>query len=500
MLLEMKDVTKYYGNVLANDKVSLYLNQGEILAIVGENGAGKSTIMKILYGLEDATSGEIYLNGQIQNFKNPQDAIAKGIGMVQQHFMLFDRFTVAENIVYGKEPTKNGTFFDKAKAKEIVEELTRKYGLEINPDLLIKDCAVGLQQRTEILKVLYQGADIIIFDEPTAVLTPQEIDGLFDTMRELVAMGKSIIVITHKLQEVMDISDRVVVMRKGQTVADLPKVKTSIEELSMLMVGRDLATMVVEPYEAKDVVLKIEDLTLKGIQDKPILDKINLNVKKHEIVGIAGVSGNGQSEIIDIITGIRQADQGSIQLEGKEILNKSVKEIRDSGCACIPEDRYYSGSAREASLKETVIMAHHLKEDYSKNGILKDKNITDFAIDTIEKYDVRCDNHMQALGELSGGNAQKLIVAREVEQESVFLIAAEPTRGVDIGAIEFIHTKLLEKREKGDAILLVSSELSEITSLSDRIYTIFDGRINGEFTREEATPEKLGLYMMGGSE
>ncbi len=498
MLLEMKNITKRYGNVLANDDVSLHLNHGEILAVVGENGAGKSTIMKILYGLEKPNSGEIYLNGELQNFKNPQDAIKKGIGMVQQHFMLFDTFTVAENIVYGNEPKTNGVFFDKNEANKIVKQLSENYGLQINPNMLAKDCSVGLQQRTEILKVLYQDAEIIIFDEPTAVLTPQEIDDLLKTMKDLVKRGKSIILITHKLQEVMDIADRVMVMRKGKYIDDMPKSETTIEEISHLMVGRDLAKMVVDPYDAVDEVLRITDLVLTNKDGNKIIDNLNINVKSHEIVGIAGVSGNGQSELIDVITGMRKADSGSISLLGEEILNESVKQIREKGCACIPEDRFLTGCASQADLKETSIMAHHEKEDYSKNGILKNKDIESFTLDLIENYDVRCGSEMQKAGELSGGNIQKLIVAREIEQNSRFLIAAEPTRGVDIGAKEFIHTKLLEKRKKGDAILLVSSELSEITSLSDRIYTIYDGKINGEFTREEATPEKLGLLMMGG--
>ncbi|NLD17488.1 MAG: ABC transporter ATP-binding protein [Tissierellia bacterium] len=499
MLLEMKNITKRYGKVLANDNVSLHLNEGEILAVVGENGAGKSTIMKILYGLESLDKGEIYLNGELQNFKNPQDAIEKGIGMVQQHFMLFDTFTVAENIVYGNEPKISGIFFDKEKSNKIVRELSENYGLHINPKKLAGDCSVGLQQRTEILKVLYQDAKIIIFDEPTAVLTPQEINDLLNTMRDLVKRGKSIILITHKLQEVMDIADRVMVMRKGKYVGDMPKSETTIEEISHLMVGRDLEKMVVSPFTGEDEVLKISDLVLTSPDGNKIIDGLNIEVKSHEIVGIAGVSGNGQSELIDVITGMKKADSGSIKLSGEEILNCSVKEIRNKGCACIPEDRFLTGCASQGDLKETSIMAHHEKEKYSKSGILNSNNIENFTLDLIKNYDVRCSSEMQKAGELSGGNIQKLIVAREIEQNSKFLIAAEPTRGVDIGAKEFIHTKLLEKRERGDGILLVSSELSEITTLSDRIYTIYDGKINGEFSREEATAEKLGLLMMGGN-
>lgn len=498
MLLEMKNITKTYGPVIANDNVSLTLKKGEILAVVGENGAGKSTIMKILYGLEEATSGEIYLNGERKDFKNPQDAIKNGIGMVQQHFMLFNPFTVAENIVYGNEPKSSGIFFDRKKAIDIVNKLSEEYGLDIDPRKKTSDCAVGLQQRIEILKVLYQDADIIIFDEPSAVLTPQEVEELLNTIRNLAKLGKSIILITHKLQEVMEIADRILVMRRGKYVQEMKKEDTNIEEISYLMVGRELVDKEISEKESQEDVLVIEDLVLKGAEGKNIIDKINMHIKGGEIVGVAGVSGNGQSELIKIITGLESANSGKIELEGNDIFNKPVIEIRDKGCACIPEDRYFWGCALGANLMETAIMSHHCKEEYSKNGLLKNRKIEDFTLDLIDRYDVRCSGVMQKAGELSGGNIQKLIVAREIEQDSRLLIAAEPTRGVDIGAMEFIHGKLLEKREKGDGVLLVSSELSEIMKLSDRIYVIYDGMIRGEFSREDVTAEKLGLLMMGG--
>ncbi|MDR7869469.1 MAG: ABC transporter ATP-binding protein [Tissierellaceae bacterium] len=498
MLLEMKNITKAYGPVLANDNVNLTLDKGEILAVVGENGAGKSTIMKILYGLEAPTSGEIFINGKLQHFKNPQDAIKNGIGMVQQHFMLFNPFTVAENIVYGNEPKSSGIFFDRKKAVDIVKELSKKYGLDIDPKQKVADCSVGMQQRVEILKVLYQDADIIIFDEPSAVLTPQEVNELLNTIRNLSEMGKSIIIITHKLQEVMDIADRVMVMRSGKYINEMLKKDTSIEEISYLMVGRNLIDTVIPEKETGEDILVVENLVLAGADNKNIIDGLDMHIKGGEIVGIAGVSGNGQSELIKVITGLMPATSGKVTLNGNDILNKTVGEIREMGCACIPEDRYLWGCASDANLMETGIMAHHNKERFSKNGILKNKTIKDFTEDMINRYDVRTSGVMQKAGELSGGNIQKLIVAREVEQKSSFLIAAEPTRGVDIGAMEFIHSKLLEKREKGDAVLLVSSELTEIMSLSDRIYVIYDGKITGEFTREDATSEQLGLLMMGG--
>lgn len=498
VLLEMKNITKRYGPVLANDNVSFTLNKGEILAVVGENGAGKSTIMKILYGLETPTSGEIYINGKFQNFKNPQDAIKSGIGMVQQHFMLFNPFTVAENIVYGNEPKSSGIFFDRKKAVEIVRELSKSYGLDIDPNKKVADCSVGLQQRVEILKVLYQDADIIIFDEPSAVLTPQEVKDLLETIRNLAALGKSIILITHKLQEVIEIADRILVMRGGKYIKDMRKEDTTIEEISYLMVGRDLIDQKIPEKSTGEDVLIIEDLILSGFEGKNILDGFNIHVKTGEIVGIAGVSGNGQSELIKVITGLTSATSGKVILNGKDIAGESVVDIREKGCACIPEDRYLWGCALQANLMETVIMAHHTKEKFSQNGFLKNKAIKNFTMSTIDKYDIRCSSVMQKAGELSGGNIQKLIVAREIEQDSSFLIAAEPTRGVDIGAMEFIHEQLLSKRDKGDGVLLVSSELTEIMSLSDRIYVIYEGKVRGEFTRENATAEKLGLLMMGG--
>lgn len=495
----MKHITKVYGTLHANDDVHLTLDRGEILAVVGENGAGKSTLMKILYGLEQPTSGEIYLNGERQNFRSPYDAIAKKIGMVQQHFMLLEPCTVAENIVYGREPRKNGIFFDRETAMKITENLCDQYGLHIDPWRLVKDCPVGLQQRVEILKVLYQDADIIIFDEPSAVLTPQEVNELLATMRKLAAMGKSIIIITHKLHEVMAVADRVVVMRLGKYIQEMRTNETTMEEMSYLMVGRHVIEQTVEPQETGENVLNVRDLVLAGPDKKNILDRFNMHVDAGEIVGIAGVSGNGQSELIQCLTGLLSPASGQILLNGQDITGRSVGEIREAGCACIPEDRYLWGCAREATLSETAIMAHQQKPQISRRGLLNKKGVKSFAQKLLDSYDVRNSGQEQKAGELSGGNIQKLIVAREMEQKSPLLIAAEPTRGVDIGAIEFIHGKLLEKRKQGDAVLLISSELTEIMSLSDRIYVIYEGRAVGEFRREDATAEALGILMMGGT-
>lgn len=495
----MKHITKVYGSLYANDDVHLTLDKGEILAVVGENGAGKSTLMKILYGLEQPTSGEIYLNGELQHFRSPHDAIAKKIGMVQQHFMLLEPCTVAENIVYGREPRKNGLFFDRSAAIHITEELCDKYGLHIDPRRLVKDCPVGLQQRVEILKVLYQDADIIIFDEPSAVLTPQEVGELLATMRKLAQMGKSIIIITHKLHEVMTVADRVMVMRLGKYIQEMPKSETSIEEMSFLMVGRHIVEREVPPQETTGTVLDVQDLVLAGPDEKNILDHFSIHVDAGEIVGIAGVSGNGQSELIQCLTGLLSPTSGQVVLKCQNMAGRSVGDIRSAGCACIPEDRYLWGCAAKASLTETSIMAHQYKPELSRHGLLNSKGAKGFTQKLLNDYDVRNSGQSQKAGELSGGNIQKLIVAREMEQNSPLLIAAEPTRGVDIGAIEFIHNKLLQKREKGDAVLLISSELTEIMSLSDRIYVIYEGRAAGEFRKADATEEALGILMMGGT-
>ncbi len=494
----MNNISKLYGSMLANDDVSLHLEKGEILAIAGENGAGKTTIMKILYGLEQPTSGEIFLNDKKVHIRSPQDAIKLKIGMVQQHFMLFAPFTAAENIVYSKEPRKGKFFFDIDKANREVAELSAKYGLEIDPTAKVVDCPVGIQQRIEILKVLYQEAEILIFDEPSAVLTPQEVRGLLDTLRNLRDHGKSIILITHKLQEVMDVADRVMIMRNGRYIKDMPVSETSISEMSYLMVGHNLPTMEVKPSNPGERALDIIDLHHTLPDGKPALNGLTMHVDQGEIVGIAGVSGNGQSDLVRCITGRTDFQSGSIRINGVDIKKKSVKDIRDIGCACIPEDRFRDGCAKEATLAETVIMAHHVKPEHNKRGILKKKANDKWATELLNRFDVRYSSLGQKSKELSGGNLQKLIVAREIAHDSKFLIADEPTRGVDIGAMNFIHDKLLEKRDKGDAVLLVSSELSEIIALSDRIYVIFKGKMVGEFTRETANTEQIGLLMLGG--
>lgn len=498
MLLEMRDIVKVYDTVVANNHVNLSLAQGEILAIVGENGAGKSTIMKILYGLEKATSGEVLLNGEPVHFRNPSDAIAKGIGMVQQHFMLFQTMTVAENIVYRSEKHK-GIFYDRKANDDTVRQLAKTYGLQVDPQAIIQDLPVGTQQRVEILKILYQNANIIIFDEPSAVLTPLEVDELLKTMRQLADMGKSLIIITHKLREVMEIADRIVVMRAGEVVGETMKADTSIEELSFMMVGRQILTRQISPMEPGERILDVQDLVLRGEGGKNILNHLSLHVDRGEIVGIAGVSGNGQSELVRCLSGLQPVDGGKITLQKKDVTNTSVSNFRRSGMACIPEDRYYWGSAPEATLVENGLMGNEDNPGFCRHGILSLKKVREYASQLVEKYTVKIGDLNQKIRELSGGNAQKLIAAREITMGTPFLIACEPTRGIDIGAMDFIHDRLVEKRDQGDGILLVSSELSEVMSLSDRIYVIYEGAINGEFVRGDIDEKSLGLLMMGGS-
>lgn len=497
MLLEMKNIVKVYDRVVANKNVSISLKEGEILAIVGENGAGKSTLMKILYGLERPNSGEIYINGKKMNFKNPSDAMKQGIGMVQQHFMLFDTMTVTENIIYNNEISK-GIFLDIDANREKVRELSRRYMLEVDPDKLVKDCPVGVQQRIEILKILHQNADILIFDEPSSVLTPIEVEELLKTMKRLSKMGKSIILITHKLGEVMEVADRIVVMRAGEVVAEKPKEETSIEELSYFMIGRQTTSPVIEDIEPGQEVLSVKDLSKVDESGKKLLDNINISVKGGEIVGIAGVSGNGQSELVRCITGLDTDYTGKIEVCGINVTNKGVEYIRKAGLAHIPEDRYYWGSAKEATIAENALMGDEDSKRFSKKGLLNFREIRKHVSWIVKNYGIKINFLSQKMKELSGGNAQKLIAAREIEKKTPFLVACEPTRGIDVGAMEFIHEKLIEKRNSGDGILLISSELSEILKLSDRIYVIYEGRIDHEFINKNLDSRKLGFFMLGG--
>lgn len=495
-IFEMQHIDKLYGTLLANDDVSIHLNRGEILCIVGENGAGKSTIMKILYGLEPPTNGDIFVKGEKVRFHTPSDAMARRIGMVQQHFMLFESMTVAENIVF-KNEIRSGIFMDRKRTVQTVQQLSDKYGLKIDPEAKISDCPVGLRQRVEILKILYQNAEIIIFDEPSAVLTPLEVESLLETLKNLAASGKSIVLITHKLQEVMAVADRIYVMRGGRVVAERLKEETDTDELAFLMVGHHPALRDVAQPHTGEVLLEAKKLSLHR-EHRDILKDIDLHVDAGEVVGIAGVSGNGQTELELCLTGLQRPDGGRVFLLGKDVTFANVKVHRDGGMAYISEDRYLWGSAEDATLSENALMAKETRPEFNSGGFLNQKAIDEYTRELIRRFDVKVNDTGQKIRELSGGNAQKLITAREIMMDTPVLICCEPTRGIDIGAMEFIHDQILEKREKGCGILLVSSELSEIMTLSDRIYVLFEGKIAGEFKRGAVDEKTLGILMLGG--
>jgi general nucleoside transport system ATP-binding protein len=497
--LEMNDMTKKYGDFLANDGVSIKLKKGEVLAIVGENGAGKTTLMRMLYGLEQPTSGEIVLNGQSVHFTGPEDGIEHGIGMVHQHFMLFPDFTVAENIVIGREPKSYG-FFNRKAAAEAVQKLVEQYRITVNPARKAGDCSVGEQQRIEILKVLYQGADIIILDEPTAVLTPAEVDELLNTVRFLASQDKSIILITHKLREVMKVADQITVLRNGRVTGQVKKAETSADELAQLMVGRELQELSEREQLEGAPLLEVREITIGIKNSKPVLDNVSLTVNRGEILGIAGVSGNGQSELIQAISGLKKVDAGSILLDSKDVTGTTVAFRRNAGLSHIPEDRYLWGAAKEASIVDNGVMGYYKQKKFNRNSVLLKNAFRSKLSEWISRFEIKAASMDDQAGNLSGGNLQKLIVARELGFETDFMIAAEPTRGVDIGAMEYIHDALLTKRNNGDGILLVSSELSEILALSDRIAVMYEGRIAGVLDRKDATEEKLSVLMAGGNE
>lgn len=495
MLLQMEGITKSYGNVTANRNVSFNLRKGEIHALVGENGAGKTTLMRILYGMEVPTSGEIKVNGKPVYFESPTDAIRHGIGMVHQHFMLFPSFTVAENIVIGREPSR-AALFDRKAAAEETERLAKQFGMPVDPWKRVGDCSLGVQQRVEILKVLYQGAEIIILDEPTGVLTPLEVKELLAAIKELARQGKSFILISHKLQEIMEVADRITVLRDGQLTGTVEASDTDEEQLSRMMVGRELVQLGRRTSAAGRAVLEADGLTVRGSKTKPLLDGVSLKVHEGEIVGIAGISGNGQSELLQVLSGLMTPDGGSVRLMGQDVTDAPVGQVREAGLAHIPEDRYLWGVSKEADVTENGVMGHTAK--LSKFGLLRRDKARSMVADWVERFGIKTGSLATKAQHLSGGNLQKLIVARELAQKSPFLIAAEPTRGVDVGAMEIIHAELLKKRDEQGAILLVSSELTEVLKLSDRILVMFDGRIVGELSAEEATEEKISLLMAGG--
>jgi len=497
-VLEMRGITKEFPGILANDHVDFELLRGEVHALLGENGAGKSTLMNILYGLYRADAGEVVLRGAPAVFGSAKDAIAAGIGMVHQHFMLIPVMTVAENIVLGHEPTREGIVLDEAGAEERVRDLSRRFGLAVDPSALVSQISVGQQQRVEILKALYRGADVLILDEPTAVLTPQEATELFGIIRSLQADGKSIIFITHKLNEVLEIADRITVLRRGKKIETVPREGATQESLARAMVGREVLLRVEKPpAQPGETLLEVEDLHVVDDRGIEKVRGISFSVRAGEIVGIAGVDGNGQTELIDAITGLRRIQRGSVRVAGRELRHATPREMLDAGVGHIPEDRQRRGLVLEFSIAENIALHDYAKPPSARWGWLFPGRLVERAQTLIRQFDVRGGGPLTRAGGLSGGNQQKVVVAREIARDPRVLVAAQPTRGLDVGAIEYLHRRLVEERSEGRAILLISLELDEILSLSDRILVLYEGRIVGEH-EGEVSEEQIGLEMLGG--
>ena len=508
LAVEMRNITKTWPGVIANDHVNLEVRKGEIHALVGENGAGKSTLMNILYGLIHPDSGEIFINGQLVHITGPRDAIRLGIGMVHQHFMLIPPLTVAENIVLGHEPGGVGSFYEVKKARQLILELSKQYGLPIDPDARIEDLAVGLQQRVEILKVLYRAADILIMDEPTGVLTPQETFELFRVLRGLVDKGKTIIFITHKLREVLELSDRITVLRRGKNAGELITKETNQAEIARLMVGREVLLRVNKtPAHPGPIALHVEDVHAKSDIGLEVLHGVSFDVCAGEILGIAGVEGNGQTELVEVLTGLRKITSGKITItrikagqlaETYDLTKMNAREERRAGLSHIPEDRRGSGLVLTDSIEDNMILGRQHWPRFSWRGfVLLLRNIAVWAKRLVAEFDIRTSSPKALARSLSGGNQQKIIIAREFSADPEVLIASQPTRGVDIGAIEFIHRRIIEQRDAGKAVLVISAELDEIRSLSDRIAVMYEGKIV-DIVSPEATEEQLGILMTGG--
>ncbi|GMM17316.1 ABC transporter ATP-binding protein [Lactobacillus amylovorus] len=495
--IEMRHIVKKFGDFKANDDINLTLHQGEILALLGENGAGKSTLMRILSGLLEPTSGEIFVKGKKVEINSPTKAKELGIGMVHQHFMLMESFTVLENIILGHEPT-NGIVLNIRKAREQILKLSEKYGLAIDPDAQISNITVAQQQRVEILKVLYRGADILIFDEPTAVLTPQEITEFIQIIKNLAKEGKSIILITHKLSEIKAVADQVTIIRRGRDVGTFEVANVDDNRLAELMVGHHV-NMKLNKKSVKlgREILKVENLKVKNTRGSFAVKKLSLNIHGGEILGLAGIDGNGQDELVEAITGLRHVNGGKVIINGKNMTNKKVRQITEAGVAHIPADRQKYGLILNLPLAENLVLQTYYKQPYSKHGIINHQAIYEHAEELIKKYDIRTTSAELPASDLSGGNQQKAIIARELDRNSDLIIAFQPTRGLDVGAIEYIHKQLLAERDAGKAVLLVSYELDEIMQLSDRIAVLHDGKISGEVKPEDTNDTELGLLMTG---
>ena len=498
--IEMLHITKRFPGIIANDDITLQLKKGEIHALLGENGAGKSTLMSVLFGLYQAEEGIIKKDGVEVSIKDPNDANALGIGMVHQHFKLVECFTVLDNIIMGVEPVKCG-FLQKKEAREKVLALSEKYGLQIDPDALIEDITVGMQQRTEILKMLYRDNEILIFDEPTAVLTPQEIDELMAIMKNLAAEGKSILFISHKLNEIMAVADRCTVLRKGKCIGTVDTKDTSVEQLSAMMVGRDVSFHVEKkPSQPGEVVLDVEHMTVASkVHKNNAVKDVSLKVRRGEIVCIAGIDGNGQTEFVYGLTGLEPLASGRITLCGQDITKMSIRKRNVLGMSHIPEDRHKHGLVLDYSLEDNLVLERYFEPEFTdKAGFLRRDNIRKYAEKLIDQYDVRSGQGPVTIARsMSGGNQQKAIVAREIDKDPELLVAVQPTRGLDVGAIEYIHKQLVAQRDAGKAVLLVSLELDEVMDVPDRILVMYEGEIVGELDPKTTTQEELGLYMAG---
>ena len=497
--IEMVNITKRFPGIIANDNVTLQLRRGEIHALLGENGAGKSTLMSVLFGLYQAEEGFIRKDGEVVTINNPNDANALGIGMVHQHFKLVECFSVLDNIILGVEDTKNG-LLQRDKAREKVMALSQKYGLQVNPDALVEDISVGMQQRTEILKMLYRDNEILIFDEPTAVLTPQEIEELLQIMRNLAAEGKSILFITHKLNEITAVADRCSVLRKGKYIGTVDVKDCTKADLSRMMVGRDVE-FAVQKQESHpgDVILEVKNLTVASkLSKKHAVDDVSFTIRAGEIVCIDGIDGNGQTELVYGISGLESPVSGSISLHGKDITHAPIRKRSTMGMSHIPEDRHKHGLVLDYTLEDNLVLQRYFEPEFTKGGFLRRKNIRTYAQRLIDDYDVRSSQGPVTVARsMSGGNQQKAIIAREIDKDPQLLIAVQPTRGLDVGAIEFVHKQIVAQRDAGKAVLLVSLELDEVMTVSDRILVMYEGQIVGQLDPKKTTVEELGLYMAG---
>ena len=498
-IVEMLNITKEFPGIIANDDITLKLKKGEIHALLGENGAGKSTLMSVLFGLYQAEKGEIRKNGQVVKINNPNDANELGIGMVHQHFKLVDVFTVLENIILGIEPNNMG-FLERKQARDKVIELSEKYGLSVDPDAKIENISVGMQQRVEILKMLYRDNEILIFDEPTAVLTPQEIKEILQIMRGFADEGKSILFITHKLNEIMEVADRCTVLRKGKYIGTVDVADTTKEELSKMMVGRDISFSVEkENMELGEVVLSVENITVPSkIHKNNAVKNVSFQVHRGEILCLAGIDGNGQTEFVHALTGLEAPSSGKITLGGQDITKASIRKRSLAGMSHIPEDRHKYGLVLDYSLEENLVLQRYWQPEFQKNGFIKFGEVRKYANRLIKEYDIRSgQGPITKARSMSGGNQQKAIIAREIDKKHELLVAVQPTRGLDVGAIEYVHEQLVARRDAGKAVFLVSLELEEVMNVSDRILVIYEGEIVGELDPKKTTVQELGLYMSG---